>query len=170
MQEAAGTGSDEGGLVQGNRALPNPEQGNCNRGEGTGARGQGPEHCREGPRSSSRALPRASAGPVTLMAASSSEQVTGSGQCPRSADGHAHLRSRAEQVTVGSSAVAQSRGSKTEARGVGHPEPQERLPGHAVSPEEGQGGSKLWSLAPAPKRQRTQMRITGSKASPSPSH
>lgn len=43
-----------------------------------------------------------------LMTASPSEQVTDSGQCPWSADGHVHLRSRAEQVTVDSPAVAQS--------------------------------------------------------------
>lgn len=103
MQEVAGKGSDEEGAGQGSRALPNPQGWET----ATGTRGQ-----RQGTagrsRSSSHALPRASAGPVMLMAASPSEQVTDSGQCPWSADGHVHLRSRAEQVTVDSPAVAQS--------------------------------------------------------------
>lgn len=104
MQEVAGKGSDEEGLVQGNRALPNPRTGKLQQGQGD----RDGSTAGRGSRSSSHALPRASAGPVMLMTASPSEQVTDSGQCPWSADGHVHLRSRAEQVTVDSPAVAQS--------------------------------------------------------------
>ena len=71
LQEAAGKGSDEEGLAQGNRALPDPRTGKLQQGRGDRDRST----AGRGSRSSSHALPRASARPAMLKTASSVERM-----------------------------------------------------------------------------------------------
>ena len=71
LQEVAGKGSDEEGLAQGNRALPDPRTGKLRQGRGDRDRST----AGRGSRSSSHALPRASARPVMLMTPSSVERM-----------------------------------------------------------------------------------------------